>query len=95
MPLRLHGLVELLLVNSTGEGSAQAPPLHLHGAENVPVSVGVLGGGGVYGGQGESVSVPPGELWFWVPAISPAGQNRAAAGVILQGYDWGGGCTWG
>ena len=95
MYLCLPGLVEELLVNSTGEGSAEALPLHLHGAVNVVGSVGVLGGSHGYGGQGESISVPPGELWLWVPAFSPAAQNQAAAGVILQGYDWGGGCTWG
>ena len=82
-------------MNSTDEVSSLTLPLHLHGAGNVVESVGVLGGIHGYGGQEVSFSVPPGELWLWVPAISPAAQNKALAVDILQGYDWGGGCTWG
>ena len=93
--LRLLGLVEEFLVNSTDEVSVRTLPLHHQGAGNVVESVFFLVCRHGYSGQEGSFSGPPGELWLWVPAFSPAVQNQAAAGVILQGYDWGGGCTWG
>ena len=44
MPIRLPGLVEELLVNSTDEVSVRTHLLHHQGAGNVVESVGVLGG---------------------------------------------------
>ena len=38
--------------------------------------------------------MPPGELWTWEPARRPAAQNQATAVDLLQGNDWGSGCTW-
>ena len=63
MPIRLPGLVEELLVNSTDEVSVGTHLLHHQGAGNGVELVGDLDGSHGYGGQGESISseliVPP------------------------------------
>ena len=93
--LCLPGLVEELLMNSTDEVSVRTLPLHHQGAGNVVESVFFLVCRHGYSGQEGSFSGPPGELWLWVPAFSPAAQNQDLTLDFLQGYDWGGGCTWG
>ena len=92
--LRLPGLVEPFLVNSTDEAGRLAP-LHHQGAAD-GVEAGGVPGRCVDSRQGEAFIVPPGELGAGVPAhrLTPQHQTTAV-GAFLQGDVGGGHGTWG
>ena len=93
--LRLPGLVEPFLVNSTAVVPGSLAALHHHGAADGVEAGGVPGG--VHGDsrQGEASIGPPGELWLGVPAHGLTPQHQTAAvGAFLQGDGSGGHGTW-